>query len=317
MAFLPELDQFDQVYQLETTDPVLGSASGVSNTPQKHLTNRSRYLKNALERATIYGGDILPANLAVGPGEALDFDNINTGFCHDFDNTSGTSIASIKETFVGNRKKLINTSSHAVEFRIDQGSGAGFKEVMVPYDNEGLELYKAGRLTLRAGEGDWVMLEETDTAWLIIDCSLWRFRPAEIFTVSDLTFGSVGAGTSWNVTTAGAASNEVYIKTQDDSYQIVINISDTAEILVVGAPTALTIDFGVDLKILSTAGVNYPPSFPFICDINGTTGMVIGTIDESGSTTKISFAIMGGGAFAPGFATIQGGFVIPRLLHVA
>jgi len=47
MANLPETDNFDAgVYQLETTDPALGGANGVMNTPPKALTNRTRWLYN-------------------------------------------------------------------------------------------------------------------------------------------------------------------------------------------------------------------------------------------------------------------------------
>lgn len=55
MANLPESATYDAgVYQLETTDPVLGGESGVSNTPLKNLANRTKYLKqhvDALEAA--------------------------------------------------------------------------------------------------------------------------------------------------------------------------------------------------------------------------------------------------------------------------
>lgn len=49
MANLPETSNFDAgVYQLETTDPVVGGPSGVSNTPLKNLANRTLWLKNAI-----------------------------------------------------------------------------------------------------------------------------------------------------------------------------------------------------------------------------------------------------------------------------
>jgi hypothetical protein len=49
MANLPEVDQYDAgVYQLETTDPALGGANGIMNTPPKSLVNRTRYLLNRM-----------------------------------------------------------------------------------------------------------------------------------------------------------------------------------------------------------------------------------------------------------------------------
>lgn len=50
MASLPESSTFDAgVYQLETTDPVIGGPSGVSNTPLKNLANRTKYLKDHVD----------------------------------------------------------------------------------------------------------------------------------------------------------------------------------------------------------------------------------------------------------------------------
>jgi hypothetical protein len=46
MANLTEITQFDtSVYQIETTDPVLGGANGIANVQAKQLANRTQYLK--------------------------------------------------------------------------------------------------------------------------------------------------------------------------------------------------------------------------------------------------------------------------------
>jgi len=47
MANLPELSQWDSVYQIETTDQVMGGALGASNTPLKNLTNRTKFLADS------------------------------------------------------------------------------------------------------------------------------------------------------------------------------------------------------------------------------------------------------------------------------
>lgn len=50
MANLPELNEFPAgVYQIETTDPVLGGADGITNLPLKALVNRTRWLKNQVD----------------------------------------------------------------------------------------------------------------------------------------------------------------------------------------------------------------------------------------------------------------------------
>lgn len=55
MANITESATYDVgIYQLETTDPVTGGASGVANSPHKNLANRTAYLKthvDALEAA--------------------------------------------------------------------------------------------------------------------------------------------------------------------------------------------------------------------------------------------------------------------------
>lgn len=52
MGKLTELEQWDEdIYQIETSDPVLGGPEGVSNRPQKQLANRTQWLKKQLEDA--------------------------------------------------------------------------------------------------------------------------------------------------------------------------------------------------------------------------------------------------------------------------
>jgi len=51
MADLPEQNQYpDGIYQLETTDPVVGGPDGVSNTQAKQLANRTAWLKAQVEQ---------------------------------------------------------------------------------------------------------------------------------------------------------------------------------------------------------------------------------------------------------------------------
>jgi hypothetical protein len=54
MANLVEADNFDAgVYQLETTDPVMGGPGGVSNSQAQALANRTKYLKGKLDSLVI------------------------------------------------------------------------------------------------------------------------------------------------------------------------------------------------------------------------------------------------------------------------
>lgn len=50
MANLPESSTFDAgVYQIETTDPVIGGPNGITNAPLKNLANRTKYLKDHVD----------------------------------------------------------------------------------------------------------------------------------------------------------------------------------------------------------------------------------------------------------------------------
>lgn len=63
MANLPEILQFDAgVYQIETTDPVLGGPNGLSNVPLKNLANRTAYLKKHVD--DIEAGTTVPPGIA-------------------------------------------------------------------------------------------------------------------------------------------------------------------------------------------------------------------------------------------------------------
>lgn len=65
MANLSEILQYDPgVYQIETTDPVLGGPNGLSNVPLKNLANRTAYLKKHV--------DDLEAGTTVPPGIATE-----------------------------------------------------------------------------------------------------------------------------------------------------------------------------------------------------------------------------------------------------
>lgn len=59
MATLPETSVFTAgIYQLETTDPVEGGASGKANQQGKELANRTLWLKNQIEAMAWKTGDI-------------------------------------------------------------------------------------------------------------------------------------------------------------------------------------------------------------------------------------------------------------------
>ncbi|MGY0399461.1 MAG: hypothetical protein ACWIPH_05910 [Ostreibacterium sp.] len=53
MATLHEIAQWAEgIYQLETTDPVMGGTDGIDNRQAKELASRTLFLKNALQELT-------------------------------------------------------------------------------------------------------------------------------------------------------------------------------------------------------------------------------------------------------------------------
>ncbi|MGL9719739.1 hypothetical protein [Symbiopectobacterium sp.] len=51
MSYLKETAVWeDGIYQIETSDPVLGGPDGITNRPTRELANRTAWLKQQLER---------------------------------------------------------------------------------------------------------------------------------------------------------------------------------------------------------------------------------------------------------------------------
>lgn len=63
MANLTEISQFDDgIRQIETTDPVLGGPDGIANSQGKSLANRTRYLKDHVDK--LENGQTVPPGIA-------------------------------------------------------------------------------------------------------------------------------------------------------------------------------------------------------------------------------------------------------------
>lgn len=62
MADLPEANQWTPgVYQIETSDPVVGGPDGVTNLPIKQLTNRTLWLKKKIEALRLIADKVVQA----------------------------------------------------------------------------------------------------------------------------------------------------------------------------------------------------------------------------------------------------------------
>lgn len=94
MASLAELEQWEELlYQLETTDPVVGGVDGVSNRQAKQLGNRTRYLLRKL----------LEGNLSYV---------VDTGVANAYVATYSPEITSLKDGMVL-RFKAVNANTGA------------------------------------------------------------------------------------------------------------------------------------------------------------------------------------------------------------
>lgn len=68
MADLPEAINYDAgVYQIETTDPVIGGVNGISNKSAKNLANRTAWLKNAVDFLTLQKANLFSPNFSGSP----------------------------------------------------------------------------------------------------------------------------------------------------------------------------------------------------------------------------------------------------------
>ncbi len=78
MSVLTPVSSFDDVYQLETTDPVLGGPGGIANRQAQNLANRTKFLQDAIAAIDGSGGPfdldasggVLPTN-GSGPAGAI------------------------------------------------------------------------------------------------------------------------------------------------------------------------------------------------------------------------------------------------------
>lgn len=70
MANLTAIASLDEVYQLETTDPVLGGPGGISNLQPQQLLNRSKFILDRLNGVLNAGGTKVPLAKVEGAGTA-------------------------------------------------------------------------------------------------------------------------------------------------------------------------------------------------------------------------------------------------------
>ncbi|MBH8611966.1 hypothetical protein I4N56_014275 [Pseudomonas mohnii] len=92
MADLPELDEWTTgVYQIETSDPVLGGPEGISNQQAKQLASRTRWLKGKIE-ALIDGTVSAAKAVRLATARTISISGAGTGSA-SFDGSANAAIA--------------------------------------------------------------------------------------------------------------------------------------------------------------------------------------------------------------------------------
>ena len=92
MADLPELDEWTTgVYQIETSDPVLGGPEGISNQQAKQLASRTRWLKGKID-ALISGTVSAAKAVRLATARTISINGAGTGSA-SFDGSANAAIA--------------------------------------------------------------------------------------------------------------------------------------------------------------------------------------------------------------------------------
>ncbi|MBP5951294.1 gp53-like domain-containing protein [Pseudomonas sp. P42] len=92
MADLPEVNEWPEgIYQLETSDPVLGGPEGIDNLQGKQLANRTKWLKDQISKI-VDGVTSIGSALKLATPRALNFKGAATG-SGSFDGSADVEIA--------------------------------------------------------------------------------------------------------------------------------------------------------------------------------------------------------------------------------
>lgn len=104
MGILTEKDEYtEDIYRIETTDPVIGGEDGISNIQAKQLANRTNFLKNLLTKV-IDGTESVAKALKLATARKISLSGAVTGNA-DFDGSADITI----NTTIGEGQITINS----------------------------------------------------------------------------------------------------------------------------------------------------------------------------------------------------------------
>lgn len=191
MANLPESSTFDAgVYQIETTDPVIGGPSGVTNNPLKNLTNRTKYLKDhvdALESGATPAG--AATKLAAARNIALSGDVSGQA---SFDGTASATIAASVVQASTSKAGKVQLATAAEALAATNASKAVTPAGLANYINTSQVNF--------TGQVAFFAMQSAPTGWLKCNgAAVSRTTYAALFAAIGITYGAGNGVDTFNL----------------------------------------------------------------------------------------------------------------------
>ena len=264
MANLSESATYDAgVYQIETTDPVSGGATGIANKPLINLANRTTYLKSKVD-AIIAGTETLSGYAKLASPTFTGNPAAPTPALGD-DDTSLATTAFVQDTVGGVLSKSVAGGVNVTLTAVEAGNGI---------------LILTGAITANIS----VIVPTSPTrSWVV------RNSTTGAFTITVKTAAGTGV-----VITQGKAE---FIYT--DGTNVVTAHDDYADMALTGVPTAPTATAGTNTTQLATtafvkSAVDGVTAGGIVTSVAGRTGAVtLAVADVSGAAPAASPALTG------------------------
>lgn len=185
MANLPEVSNFDSVYQWETNDPVLAGADGIMNTPLKNLTNRTKWLKDQLEIANTKLADFQLRRVVGyaedgGTNQLLYADAQGTLFIMSPNATGPTTL-------------ILPTSASCPDGTMmafkSHGSDSTNKAVINRNGSDTINHEGKSLTSFTLENGDYVVVVSVGSVWYVVSYTSSGIGKVEAFAASTIPFG--------------------------------------------------------------------------------------------------------------------------------
>lgn len=278
MANLAETSSYDSgVYQIETTDPVVGGSSGLSNVPLKNLANRTKYLKEHVDALENSMSGTAPINSPTFTGSPT----APTQALGD----STTKLANtdfVQKTIGGKLTKAVTGGSNVTLTAVEAGNGI--------LEFTGVLTANIAVIVPGAPTRSWIIKNSTSGPYTITVRTSGGTGPvcsqgynAQVWTDGTncydarTDFDAVALTGNSTATTPALHDNDTSVATTAFVRAELLGLSDAAYDAIFGKtlstngyqklPSGLIIQWGTHAGINSSSGVNviFPVSFPNAC----------------------------------------------------